>query len=93
MATFCSTAFAPLGAIVAEALGQPDLPISALQHPLAGLTPEQIRERVKPVVEDAIGMLTLPKEERIKRYSGRRWVEALQAVSIEAKVGEEEEEK
>jgi len=87
VATFCSTSFAALGAIVAEALGQPDLPISALKHPLAGLSPADITERVKPVVEDAVGMLTMPAAERIRRYTGRRWVEARAKVKIEAEVG------
>jgi hypothetical protein len=87
VATFCSTSFAPLGAIVAEALGQPDLPIGALKHPLAGLSPSDIVERVRPVVEDAFGMLTLPVAERVRRYSGRRWVEARAKVKLEAEVG------
>ena len=55
--TLCTDAFMDSAAAHARAYGQPDARVVAVQHPLAALTPEAVRQRADAVVERIIAQL------------------------------------
>jgi len=55
--TLCTDAFMDSAAAHARAYGRPDARVVAVQHPLAALTPEAVRQRADAVVERIIAQL------------------------------------
>jgi hypothetical protein len=55
--TLCTDAFMDSAAAHARAYGRPDARVVAVQHPLAALTPEAVRQRADAVVEGIIAQL------------------------------------
>jgi len=55
--TLCTEAFMDSAAAHARAYGRPEARVVAVQHPLAALTPEAVRQRADAVVERIITQL------------------------------------
>jgi len=55
--TLCTEAFMDSAAAHARAYGRPEARVVAVQHPLAALTPEAVRQRAEAVVERIITQL------------------------------------
>lgn len=55
--TLCTDAFMDSAAAHAQAYGRPDSRVVAVQHPLAALAPEAVRQRADAVVERIIEQL------------------------------------
>jgi hypothetical protein len=53
----CSDAFRATGDAMAEVQGAPGYRYLTTPHPVAGLTPEQVRERAEAVADAVAGML------------------------------------
>jgi hypothetical protein len=53
----CSDAFRATGDAMAEVQGAPGYRYLTTPHPVAGLTPEQVRERAEAIVGEAAGLL------------------------------------
>lgn len=47
----------------ALAFGRPDLESVGIQHPIAGLTPAEVKGRAEDVIEDIVGLLTGREQE------------------------------
>jgi hypothetical protein len=56
-AVICSDAFKATGDAMADIQGAPGYRYLTTPHPVAGLTPEQVRERAEAVAADVAGML------------------------------------
>ena len=54
----CSDAFRATGDAMAEVQGAPGYLYLTTPHPVAGLTPEQVRERAESVAADVARLLT-----------------------------------
>ncbi len=54
----CSDAFRATGDAMAEVQGAPGYRYLTTPHPVAGLTPEQVRERAEAVADEVANMLT-----------------------------------
>lgn len=54
----CSDAFRATGDAMAGVQGAPGYRYLTTPHPVAGLTPEQVRERAEGVAEDVARLLT-----------------------------------
>jgi hypothetical protein len=57
-AAICSDAFGVTADAMAELRGAPGYPYATTPHPVAVLTPEQVRERAAQVLGDVIALLT-----------------------------------
>lgn len=57
----CSDAFITTADAMAEVRGAPGYRYLTTPHPMAGLTPEQVRERAEGVAAEVAGMLTATK--------------------------------
>jgi hypothetical protein len=57
-AVICSDAFKATGDAMAEIQGAPGYRYLTTPHPVAGLTPEQVRERAEAVAGEVAAMLT-----------------------------------
>ena len=55
--TLCTEAFMDSAAAHARAYGRPEARVVAVQHPLAALAPEAVRQRADAVVERIITQL------------------------------------
>ena len=55
--TLCTEAFMDSAAAHARAYGRPEARVVAVQHPLAALAPEAVRQRAEAVVERVITQL------------------------------------
>jgi hypothetical protein len=54
----CSDAFRATGDAMADVQGAPGYRYLTTPHPVAGLTPEQVRERAEAVAAEVAGLLT-----------------------------------
>ena len=54
----CSDAFTATGDAMAEIQGAPGYRYLTTPHPVAGLTPEQVRERAEAVAAEVMELLT-----------------------------------
>lgn len=45
------------------AFGRPDYQFAAVRHPIAGLAPDEVKERAEEVVDDIVDVLTGGKRE------------------------------
>ena len=54
----CSEAFTTTAEAMADVQGAPGYRYLTTPHPVAGLTPEQVRERAEAVAADVAGMLS-----------------------------------
>jgi hypothetical protein len=53
----CSKPFEQLARMQAARLGQPDLPLIVIEHPLGGLALDKVRERAEALAASFIGLL------------------------------------
>ena len=53
----CSDAFRATGDAMADVQGAPGYRYLTTQHPVAGLTPEQVRERAEGIATEVAGLL------------------------------------
>ena len=60
-AVVCSDSFMKLGTAQAKVFGVPDLPLLQIQHPLGGLSLDQVRERAATALPQLLRMV---KEKR-----------------------------
>jgi hypothetical protein len=56
-AVICSDSFLALGAGQAKNLGDPDLPIAVITHPLGGLGADEVRARAAEAAPQVIALL------------------------------------
>lgn len=61
-AVICTNAFIRTADAMAEMRGAPGYQYAVTEHPVAVLTPEQIRARAKQVVDDVVALLTTPAD-------------------------------
>ena len=47
---------------VARSLGLPELPLVIVEHPMAGIREEVVKEKAEAAVEEVLYVLTKPKE-------------------------------
>lgn len=57
-----------MGRAESQALGMPSLPIVTIVHPLAGLPPDQVKEKALGAVDEIIHVLTYPAESLADEY-------------------------
>ncbi|MEK6712237.1 MAG: hypothetical protein AABZ64_16840 [Nitrospinota bacterium] len=72
-ATFCSSAFAALGASERQALGMPGLPIVVVPHPVGGIPPEAARALADGAIEEVHRILTTEAEALRREYRERAY--------------------
>jgi len=73
-ATFCSSAFAALGANERRALGMPGLPIVVVPHPVGGIPPEAARALADGAIEEVHRVLTGDAETLRREYRERAYL-------------------
>ena len=56
-AVICSDPFQALGRNQARVLGKPDLPLVMIQHPLGGLSMEQVEGRALAAIPQVVALL------------------------------------
>ena len=59
-AAICSDAFRVTADAMAELRGAPGYPYATTPHPVAVLTPDQVKERAAQVLEDVVALITEP---------------------------------
>ena|GEM_PF-837671 len=54
-----------------RSLGRAFLPLVVVQHPVGGLQPDEVRERMRPLRGEAVEGLVWPLERLAERYTGK----------------------
>lgn len=66
-AVVCSDTFMKLGSAQAKVFGVPDLPLLKIQHPLGGLSMDQVRERAAVALPQLISAIHAVKNAKVKQ--------------------------
>jgi len=70
-ATINSEEFVKLGQSETRALGLAGLPLVTVEHPLGGVDPEVVRERVRSTAAEVVRVLTTDKDELSEEYTNK----------------------
>jgi hypothetical protein len=71
--TLISTAFCPLGHVVAQGLSFPALPIVVLPHPLGDHDPDKVAKKGHDAVTEIVRLLTTPSEAVFAEYIDKKY--------------------
>ncbi len=71
--TLISTAFCPLGHVVAQGLFVPALPIVVLPHPLGDQDPDKVAKKGRDAVSECVRLLTTPSEAVFVEYIDKKY--------------------
>jgi hypothetical protein len=66
-AVVCSDTFMKLGSAQAKVFGVPDLPLLKIQHPLGGLSIDQVRERANVALPQLISAIRAAQDAKVKQ--------------------------
>jgi len=66
-AVVCSDTFMKLGSAQAKVFGVPDLPLLKIQHPLGGLSMDQVRERAAVALPQLIRAIRAVQDAKVKQ--------------------------
>jgi hypothetical protein len=70
-ALICTVDFAHQARFESQYLAMPEIPITAVPHPLAGNDPDVVRKKAMVVVDEIIHVLTAPADKLGEEYRSR----------------------